>query len=784
MTAMGGDPESVNDLLEGLGSIECEMPGLARILSALVKQAPLPLWIYDAQAKVVYNNLASCEWGSGRNILGEHIAQFSPDVRVLLEQGLADCLASGQPVTHESWVDSNVFGRCYMRLDFLPLPGGLVGCSHSNLTESKRVETALQESEERSQVFAEILERALVPFGAASPDGMLTIVNQAFCQLTGYSEEELRQISFFEELTAADSADKEALALRMLAQTGQPRRYEKRILRADGTEVPVEVFIQQITDNQGYCHSIFFFVTDITERHKTQEALRLSEERLGLALEGAADGIWDYNPQSGAIFRSTRMTEQLGFAADELAPTLEAWYALVHPDDRRRTREAWEAHLAGLTEQYTCEHRLRAKSGEYLWVLDSGKVVVRDNEGHPLRVAGTHKNITERKRIEEQLVSEQREQTLTLLAGGIAHDFNNILVGILGTASLLQEMLPAGDRAAELCAMITTSAQRMGDLTSKLLAYARGGAFCPQAIDAAVVAGEALDMVHTSIPPQIEVVMELPDGLWPVLADPGHLLQVLLNLLVNAGEAIGDHPGRITLSVSNSAFPAAWHDVQGKEHLAGEYVCFRVTDTGGGLDDNRKGEIFEPFFSTKAIGRGLGLAAVSGIVSQHNGALRLDSRPGEGSTFEVYIPRANTAPLPPAALKPVLQRGQETILIVDDEEIVRMVLKTMLKRAGYHVLDACTAAQGEALFRAHADAIDLAILDVHLENASGLELLAELRRLRPGLPAIISSGYSEELALAQTSQDGRTAYLQKPYDNAGMACSVRKLLDRCAAGSD
>lgn len=780
LTAMGSDNDLVNRLFDGLGNIECDVPGLARILAALVKHAPLALWIYNAQGQVVYNNLASCEWGSGRNILGEGLEQFSPAVRDLLKQGLEECLSTGKPIVHESWVDSNVFGRCYMKFDFLPLPGGLVGCSHSNLTESKRVEKALQESEERVRIFAWILEQALVPFGAATPDGMLTMANQAFCQLTGYSEQSLRRISFFEELTATESADKENSALRMLAQTGQPRRYEKRMLRADGAAVPVEVFVQQIADSQGICQSIFFFVTDITERQQAQEALRLSEERLALALEGAADGIWDYSPQSGEVFRSTRITEQLGYAPEELASTLEAWFAIVHPDDRQRVIQAWEAHLDGLTGQYSSEHRLRTKSGEYLWVLDSGKVVQRDTAGNPLRVAGTHKNISERKRIQEQLVREQKEQTLTSLAGGIAHDFNNILVGILGAASLLRDMVAEDSQAAEYCTTIASSAQRMGELTGKLLAYARGGAFQPRPVDAAAVAGEALGMVHTSIPPQIELVKEWPEDLWPVLADPGQLLQVLLNLLVNASEALGRQPGRITLSAENCAFDGAWLDVLGQEQLAGEYVRLSVADTGDGMDEKDIRAAFEPFYSTKSIGRGLGLAAVSGIISQHQGAIRVDCKPGAGSTFSVFLPRATCAPLAAQPERTHAERGRETILVVDDDDIVLQVLQAMLRRAGYQVLAATSAQQGVALFRANLDNVALAILDVHLEHENGHDLLAHLRDLRPGLPAIISSGFSEELTLAETYQDGRTSFMQKPYDSAELAHSVREMLDRCA----
>jgi CheY-like chemotaxis protein len=268
-----------------------------------------------------------------------------------------------------------------------------------------------------------------------------------------------------------------------------------------------------------------------------------------------------------------------------------------------------------------------------------------------------------------------------------------------------------------------------------------------------------------------------------VLADPGQLLQVLLNLLVNASEAIGDQPGKITLAAGNSTFAGAWQDVLGKEQPAGKYVHLSVADSGSGMDEKYTRAAFEPLNSSKSLGRGLGLAAVAGIISQHQGAIRVDSHPGQGSTFAVYLPWATCAPLPAKPAKRLAERGHETILAVDDDETVLKVLQAMLKRAGYSVLAASTSRQGAALFCANPDAVALALLDVHLAQESGHELLAQLRSLRPGLPVIISSGFSEELTLAQTYQDGRTAFMQKPYDTATLTRNVREMLDRCAVAS-
>jgi CheY-like chemotaxis protein len=321
----------------------------------------------------------------------------------------------------------------------------------------------------------------------------------------------------------------------------------------------------------------------------------------------------------------------------------------------------------------------------------------------------------------------------------------------------------------------------MADLTGKLLAYARGGAFQPHAVDALTVAGEALGIVHASIPPHIELVQDSRADLWPVQADTGQLLQVLLNLLVNASEAIGEQPGRITLSASNCTFAAGWTDVLGKEHTAGQYVRLSVADSGCGMDEKTIRLAFEPFYSTKSRGRGLGLAAVTGIVSQHGGAIQVASQPSGGSTFEVYLPRARGS-LPSAGPDPPLSGGgRETILIVDDDETVLLVLKTMLERLGYRVLAARQAAQAFELLCANRGLVALAVVDVHLEQANGHELLSQFREVSPGLPAIISSGFSEELALVEACADRRTSFMQKPYDTAAVGRAVREMLDRCAS---
>lgn len=894
------------DLGEARGGIE----EITAVFAALVEHSPIPLWIYNSQLYVVYNNRAAVRFGSGDDCVGSHYKAFSVQLRERLGVGLARCRDSQQPYDSEDWMQSDVLGHCYLRFRFLPLPLGLVASTVQDLTADKRIEEALSASEERATYLGEILERATLPFAMTNNEGRLVMANAAFCNLTGYSEEQLQHISLFRELTTPAFAEAERWALNLLRKSGRPQRYEKRIPRQDGSELPVEVFLQQVGSTQGGLKQCIAFVTDISDRKQVEEALRQSEERfrlvtelatdgiwdwyigsneeylsprlkemLGysddelpnlehtweqlihpddlpiaqeaynnhmahgqpfsyiarylhkdgsivwvqcrgealkdskgqyyrmvgthtnvtglkqveeslrrseervlLALQGAADGIWDYDLSTETIYRSPFMMQWLGYGDEGMAPTVQSWLDLVHPDDLDQVIQAWKAHLGGQTEQYVSEHRLRTASGEYMWVLDSGKVVERDAAGKPLRVAGTHKDVTERRRFQERLLQEQKEQSITALAGGIAHDFNNILTGVLGTASLLAEALPQNDPAVELCNIIVRAAQRMADLTSKLQAFARGGSYKLQVVDVVQALLETLALVRASIPPQVELQTELPDEVWPVLADPGQLDQVLINLIVNAREAIGDRPGTIRIQLRNSEFGLPWQDLAGQKVPAGKYVGVIVRDSGCGIAPEQLKQLFEPYFSTKGRGRGLGLAAVSGILKQHGGAITVQSTAGKGSIFAVYLPRAEAAVEHPAAAGEEQFSGKGRVLLMDDDDEVLDVIGAMLRQLGYEVLVARSVEQCLERLGQESETLALAVFDLRLRQLDALQLLGMLRDKCPKLPVLLCSGFSQDLALGSSNMDPYTRYLQKPFDLLQLGRCVRELLDTVRRG--
>jgi two-component system cell cycle sensor histidine kinase/response regulator CckA len=371
----------------------------------------------------------------------------------------------------------------------------------------------------------------------------------------------------------------------------------------------------------------------------------------------------------------------------------------------------------------------------------------------------------ERRRLEAQVQHAQKLESLGVLAGGIAHDFNNLLVGILGHAGIaLTEMAP-GSALHSRIDEIQTAAQRAAELVNQMLAYSGKGRFVVQACSLSEIAGEMLKLVRAAIG-EVDVAVNLRDDLPAVEGDPAQMRQVIMNLLTNAGDAIGDRSGRIVLTTgSMHVEPSYLADARvGRDAAPGEYVFVEVQDDGSGMDADVVDRIFEPFFTTKFTGRGLGLAAVLGIVRRHQGVIKIVTAPGHGTTFRVLLPAvtsvAVSAPVP--ADVPVARSGS-CVLVVDDEAPVRHVAAEMLKRAGFIVETAGTGEQALASVEREPDHVDAVLLDMTMPKVSGAEVFRRLRAIRPGLPVVLMSGYSSEEVLDRFGVEGLNGFVQKPF---------------------
>jgi two-component system, cell cycle sensor histidine kinase and response regulator CckA len=376
----------------------------------------------------------------------------------------------------------------------------------------------------------------------------------------------------------------------------------------------------------------------------------------------------------------------------------------------------------------------------------------------------------ERIRLEEQMRETQKLESLGVLAGGIAHDFNNLLVGIMGNADLAMNGLKAGRLDSDLTTQlhrIKTAALRAAELTGKMLAYSGKGKFVVSAIDLNELTREMADLAYVSVPKGAELVLELAPGLPAFEGDIAQIRQIVMNLMTNGAEALSDQAGTITLRTSvvmvgRSGSPAPIVD----DTLApGPYVCLEVTDTGVGMDELTRKRIFDPFFTTKTNGRGLGLAAVVGIVRAHEGAIRVTSTVGEGSTFRVLFPISDRpVAVPSAPAEPEEWRTTGTVLIADDEPRVRQVLAMMLGDIGFNVLHASSASGCLEVYRANAAAIDAVMVDLQMPGGGGREVVRVLRAEGHQVPIVVSSGYSEESVGPELRSDNRLSFLEKPFE--------------------
>lgn len=518
------------------------------------------------------------------------------------------------------------------------------------------------------------------------------------------------------------------------------------------------------------------------ERQKAAESLAEWKGRYEAAMRASGQVIYDWNPALDDTTWGGELERILGYQSSELEGGLEGWIQLVHPEDRARLREEIASCMRTGAAAFW-EYRVRRKDGQYIHVEDRADFL-RDGEGRPVRLIGFLVDVTERRRFAEQLREKQRLESLGVLAGGIAHDFNNLLVGILGNASLMLDDLPASDPNRPLVKEVVLASERAADLTRQMLAYSGQGGALSRNIDLSGLVREIGTLLQSSIPKKVQLHLNLGEDLPSMTGDPGQIQQVVMNLILNGAEAIGDdHSGMVEVTTSvcrwgGGEIPARPVPV---EMSAGDYICLEVRDNGSGMDEATSARIFDPFFTTKFTGRGLGLSAVLGIVHRQKGALQVESSPGQGSHFRVLFPLAGARQEPPAP--PGLQidlRGSGLVLVIDDERLVREIARNTLTRYGYQVLLAENGSAGVEMFLENAQSISLVILDLAMPLMSGAEALDHIKDIRGSVPVILSSGFGESEARRRFQGKGLAGFLQKPYSSAWLARTVKAVLSQAS----
>ncbi len=519
----------------------------------------------------------------------------------------------------------------------------------------------------------------------------------------------------------------------------------------------------------------------MSNREKTR-ALLESKQRYELAVNGVNDGIWDLNLVSNEIYLSPQWKKNLGYDDQELPNLRGVWESLIHPDDRKEALAAIHEHWRDQTPFYSSEHRLKTKTGEFKWVFSRGRAAW-DEAGKVLRMTGSTTDISQRRMLETQLRQAQQMESIGRLAAGIAHDFNNLLAAVLGHASFMRLHLTSDSALQPNLDGIEQASKRAADLCKQMLAYAGQGSYSIEELDANLLISDTVGLLKISISKKIAFNLIRSPQPALVKADVAQIQQVLMNLVLNAAEAIGEGPGSIAIRTSRirpSASELADAILQTGEPST-EYVQIEVIDSGSGMSKETQEKIFEPFFSTKFTGRGLGLSAVLGIVKAHRGVLKITSQLGEGTTFKILLPLAEGAAVSPrpqslSARPDELWHGSGTVLLVDDEASVRQSTGNLLAELGFNVLLAENGEQGLNTFTAHVKEIVAVILDLTMPRLSGGEVFEQIRQICPRLPVLLSSGYNEENTMEHFAGKGLAGFLHKPFSINDLSAKLRECL--------
>jgi PAS domain S-box-containing protein len=602
-------------------------------------------------------------------------------------------------------------------------------------------------------------------------------VNDAFCNMTGYDRSEVvgRSLHF---LRGPDSDPATLEQIREALDHGHPLRVELRNYRKDGTGFWVDLSLVPVPNPNGRAAHWVMIQRDITDRRAASDALRRSEERYRL--------LFDSNPHPMWVFDR----ETLRFLAVNDAAVLKYGYSrgefLRMSIDDVRLRAA-PAHRK--TESPSL-WRHRTKDGAIIDVEISSFHLTMD--GRPAELVLVN-DVTEKLQLEEQLRQSQKMEVIGQMAGGVAHDFNNLLTGILGNLSLAQ--LSENDPNRPLLAAAEQAAIRAADLTGKLLGYARRNQLVFAPVDPADAFGEVVGLLRRTLDPRIRILVKIATGCGSVQADPTLLTQALMNLCLNGRDAMPEG-GTLTLSAESIQVTAADASRYPGEACAGEYVRLSIADTGQGMTEEVRARIFEPFFTTKEIGKGtgLGLPMVQGIVKQHRGWITCVSAPGAGTRLDIFLPPADlattarsvhrsvlpaAAPPAPRTNDPGSKRATDaadtrtTVLLVDDEEMIRDIGRAVLDRAGFRVLTADDGVEAVDVFTRERDRVSLVILDVTMPRMSGRDAFRHLVELNPNARVLFSTGYSGgDLA----ELDGSVGLLGKPYRPHELVAAVQAAL--------
>lgn len=642
-----------------------------------------------------------------------------------------------------------------------------------DLTSLRHREMELRKSEEK---FRTAFMNAAVGITLVSPEGVYQEVNPAMASILGYGAQELigKKVA---EFTHLDEIEKRAHFLEdLLSGRISSGVQERRMIRKDGSVVWVRIWATVQRSNSGQPLYFISLVQDITAQKQAEDALRESEERYKSLVELLPEGVW-VQRQGEILYVNPAMVRLLGASRPEdlLGKSI---YQFVHPDSRASVEQRTEEILRDGTTVPLKEQRYITLDGSIVEVETSATAVPFGGQRAVLAVyrdIGQRKqHEKERKALEERLLQAQKMEAVGILAGGIAHDFNNLLMSIQGNVSLLLLETPAGHPNKERLEAIQDAVKSGAELTRQLLGFARGGRYEMRPMDMNQLLEET-SVLFGRTRKNITIHKRFQPGIWPVEADRSQMEQVLMNIFVNAADAM-PQGGELFLDTQNVSLDEEY--VKPFSGRPGPYVRVSITDTGKGMEEEILKHIFEPFFTTKAMGRGtgLGLATVYGIVKGHKGLITVYSTPGQGTTFHIYLPASQREPSKELRLPAGVIKGKGTVLLIDDEEMILKVASQLLEALGYKVVTARGGQAGLKTYRELMDQVDLVLLDMIMPDMGGGEVFDRLKEMNPEVRVLLSSGYSVNGQAMQILEKGCKGFIQKPFSLAELSQKIHAAL--------
>lgn len=639
-----------------------------------------------------------------------------------------------------------------------------------DITDRKRIERALEESEEK---YRRIFESSIEGIFQTSTDGRLITANPAFARMFQYGspKEMVSEVTDIGAQLYTNREQREEFK-RHLSAAGRLEDYQVECRRRDGTRIWVSVNAYALRDESGKIVCYEGTTEDITDRKKSEEALQESEARYRSLFNDSKDAVYVTGRDGELVDCNQAFLDLFGSPREEIIGTnIQAVY--VNPSDRDRFVQEIEG--GGFLKDFPLS--FRRKDGKEMDCLLTASLR-RSGDGTIVGYHGIIRDVTEQKNLQSRLLQAQKMEAIGTLAGGIAHDFNNLLTVVMGFSELLLAQREQDHPEYGDLQKIFHAAKNGADLVQRLLMFSRKSEPKPVPMNLNEHIVQIGKLLRRTIPKMVDIHLDLSASLAKIYADPAQVEQVLMNLAVNARDAMPD-VGKLTVTTAMVS-PDEEYCRLHVEASPSEYVLLEVSDTGHGMDEETVEHLFEPFYTTKEMGRGtgLGLAMVYGIVKQHNGFITVHSEVGKGTTFRVYLPAISEDVVPEVEDSDILPPlGTETLLLVDDEELVRELAAQILTRHGYTVLQAVNGREALNLFKKEYSQISLVVLDLIMPEMGGTECLKELLKIDPGVAVLVASGYSAEAPVKETIQMGAKGFVRKPFRVKELLRDVRRVLD-------